>query len=105
MKVAILSVDICFFYRESVEMMRNYISSKTGIKPENIMIHATHTHSGPKSELDAPKAKEYLTKAASAVIIADRHLKPGGISVGRIQESSLSFNRRLKCIDGTTHMS
>ena len=104
-KVAFLSVDICKIPKETITMMRSYIASNTGIKPGNIMIHATHTHSGPKSELDAPKAKEYLTKAASAVIIADRHLKPGSISVGRIQENSLSFNRRLKCIDGTTHMS
>lgn len=104
-KVAFLSVDICKLPKKTVTMMRSYIASNTGIKPGNIMIHATHTHSGPRSELDAPKAKEYFTKAALAVVIADKHLKPARISVGRVQESSVLFNRRLKCIDGTTHMS
>lgn len=104
-KVAFLSIDICKLPKESVNMMRSYISSNTGIKTGNIMILATHTHSGPKSDLNAPKAKEYLTKAATAVIIANKHLKPGNFSVGRAQENGLSFNRRLKCSDGTTHMS
>ena len=104
-KVAFLSVDICKLPRESINMMRSYIAANTGIKPGNIMIHATHTHSGPKSELDAPKAQEYLSRAASAVINADKRLMSGRIFVGRVQESNVSFNRRLRCIDGATHMS
>ena len=104
MKVAVLSVDICYLSREPVEMMRKYISSQTGIKPDNIMIHATHTHSGPRSDLDAPEAKDYLTKAAGAVVLANQHLKPSVLYIGRTKEERVSFNRRLKCIDGTTHM-
>ena len=103
-KVALLTIDICMLYKEPVEMMRLYIASKTNIKPGNIMIHATHTHSGPRSDLDAPKAKEYLTKAADAVILADQCLKPTVLAIGRSKEDRVSHNRRLKCIDGTTHM-
>jgi neutral ceramidase len=103
-KTALLTVDICILFRETVEMMRSYIASKTDIKPENILIHATHTHSGPRSDLDAPKAKEYLIKAADAVVLADKRLKPTVLSVGRTREDRVSFNRRLKCTDGTTHM-
>jgi hypothetical protein len=68
------------------------------------MIMATHTHSGPPSELTAPKAKEYLLKAASAVVIANERLAPSVLAVGRSTEDRISHNRRLKCIDGTTHM-
>jgi hypothetical protein len=103
-KVAILSVDICTFTREPVEFMRSYIASKTDIKAENVMIMATHTHSGPPSDLDAPKAKEYLTRAADAVLLANAQLKPTVISAGRSEESRISHNRRLKCKDGSTHM-
>jgi len=103
-KAAVLSVDICSITKEPVEMMRSFIGSMTDIKPENIMIHATHTHSGPKSDLSAPKAKEYLTRAANAVVLANKNLKPTVISIGRSSESRVSFNRRLKCVDGTTHM-
>ena len=103
-KVAILSVDICYLKKEAVEMMRAYISEKTGIIKGNIMIHATHTHSGPKSDLNAPGAREYLTKAAGAVVLANQRLKPTTLSIGRSMENRVSHNRRLKCIDGTTHM-
>jgi neutral ceramidase len=103
-KVAILTIDICLLPKEPVEFMRSYIASKTDIKAENVMIMATHTHSGPPSDLNAPKAKEYLTKAAGAVILANQRLMPTVLSVGRNTESRISHNRRLKCKDGTTHM-
>lgn len=104
MKAAMLTIDICLLPKEPVEFMRAYIASKTDIKPENIMISATHTHSGPKSDLDSPKAKEYLTKAASAVVLANERLKPAVLSIGRSKEDRISHNRRLKCKDGSTHM-
>lgn len=103
-KVAILAIDICLLPREPVEFMREYIASKTDIRPENVMIMSTHTHSGPPSDLTAPKAKEYLTRAAEAVLAANNNLKPTVISAGRSSESRISHNRRLKCKDGTTHM-
>ena len=103
-KAAMLTVDICYIPKESVDMMRDYIASNTAIKPGNVMIMATHTHSGPVAELSAPKAKEYLSKAADAVIRADKDLKPASLSVGRSSEDRVSHNRRLKCKDGTTHM-
>jgi neutral ceramidase len=103
-KVAVLSVDICMLPAESVNFMREYIASQSDIKAENIMIMATHTHSGPKSNLDAPKAKEFLTRAAAAVLLANSKLVPTIISAGRSEETRISHNRRLRCKDGTTHM-
>jgi hypothetical protein len=104
MKAAMLSIDICMLGKEPVEFMRNYIGTKTDIKPENVMIMATHTHSGPPSDLSAPKAKEYLVRAAGAVILANERLKPTELSIGRAKEDRISHNRRLRCKDGTTHM-
>jgi neutral ceramidase len=103
-KAALLTVDICYIPGETVEMMREYIASETTIKPGNVMIMATHTHSGPVAELNAPKVKEFLSRAAGAVVKADKDLKHSVLSVGRSYEDRVSHNRRLKCIDGTTHM-
>jgi len=103
-KTAILSVDICNIPVESIDMMRAYVQSASDIKAEDIFIHATHTHSGPKSNLEAPEAKNYLQKAADAIIAADKNLKPAELMVGRTTEDRVSHNRRLKAIDGTTHM-
>jgi len=104
LKVAIVSVDICAFKKVTVSFMRNYIAARTDIKAENIMFVPTHTHSGPDSDLEAPQAKEYISKIASAVILANQRLKPTVIYAGRSKEDRISHNRRLKCIDGTTHM-
>jgi hypothetical protein len=103
-KVAVLALDICMLRKDAVQYMRDYIASKSDIRAENIMIMATHTHSGPRSDLDAPNAKDYLAKAAGAVLAANSDLKPTVISVGRSTENRISHNRRLKCKDGTTHM-
>ena len=103
-KAALLTVDICYIPKESIDMMRGYIASNTTIEPGNIMITSTHTHSGPVGQLDAPKAKEYLSKAADAVIKADKNLKATVLSIGRSSEDRVSHNRRLRCKDGTTHM-
>lgn len=103
-KAAILAIDICLIHKESVDFIRNYVASRTDIKPENIMIMSTHTHSGPPSELTAPKAKDYLARAAGAIIEANNNLKPTVVSAGHNNESRISHNRRLRCKDGTTHM-
>ncbi len=103
-KAAVLTIDICMINKETANFMREYIEEETGIEKSNIMVLATHTHSGPKSELSAPKAREYMLKAADAVVQADRNLAPSALSVGRSTEDRISHNRRLEGKDGKVHM-
>ena len=104
LKVAVLSIDICMLDKKPVEFMRQYIAGKTDIRAENIMIMATHTHSGPESDPGNPEIAEFLKKAAGAVVLANERLQPTVLYVGRSQENRISHNRRLKAKDGTTHM-
>lgn len=46
-RIISVAVDILFVSSEMVRECRYRINTKTGINPENIMITATHTHSGP----------------------------------------------------------
>lgn len=46
-QVLFIANDIIFVSKETANYARKEISARTGIKPENIMITATHTHSGP----------------------------------------------------------
>jgi len=103
-KAAVLTIDICNLHKESTDYMKEYIEEETGIEKDHIMILATHTHSGPKSELSAPKAKDYLLKAADAIVLADKNLAPSILSVGRSTEDRISHNRRLLGKDGKVHM-
>jgi hypothetical protein len=113
-KAALLTVDICMLDRGNVAAMRQAIAATSGVAPENVLIHATHTHSAP-----APHARflfgldfepfraataEFLAVAASAVAAAERDLREARLAVGYSSEERLVFNRRLRRKDGATQM-
>jgi hypothetical protein len=103
-KAALLTIDICMLKKDAVTYMRNYIASKTDIKAENVMVSVSHTHSGPKADINNPKVKAFLTKAAESVVQANGQMKPSELFAGQSTENRISHNRRLKCKDGSTHM-
>ena len=115
-KVALVACDLVTFPRHLTEAARKLIeASPAKIPGANVMISATHTHTGPivirnssqdPREADASeKSKAYAAALpgliAKAVQNADAKLAParGRIGVGR--EEHLSFNRRYFMRDGT----
>src|SRR6059058_6167116 len=47
-RVLIIANDVIYVSKELVTRARKRIAGATGLLPENILISATHTHSGPK---------------------------------------------------------
>jgi hypothetical protein len=110
-RVALLSIDACELDRNNIAWVKKCVLQQTKLPEESILVAAIHTHSGPAtSNLGSlPKADDadiqtFLTKAAKAVSLAIADLKPATLAIGYSQEDRLSFNRRLACKDGKTHM-
>lgn len=101
-KAALIACDMIGVPAETVSEARQRIERATGIPAANIMISATHAHTGP----DLKNAPEYAAtlpqKIAEAAIKAAAALVPATVSAGAGNEPSLVFNRRYVMSDGST---
>jgi len=117
--LAIVGLDTCMIGRSTVARARRLIAERSGLKPENIMIAASHTHSGASlwgfraEELeDAPELIRRLAleisasvdinyeelvvrKLCDAVLEAFAQRKETLLSIGKGQEGAAVFNRRF----------
>jgi hypothetical protein len=106
-KVILISVTICMVNTELAEDIRNQISKATNVPKENIILSATHTHSGPNADgatgwggIDWEYCNNVLipeTVLASEIAIQD--LKTAVMGVGTTQ-SDVGINRRQLNVDG-----
>ncbi len=106
-QVMFIANDIIGVSKESTKSIRQQISSQVSIKPENIMISSTHTHSGPmtgnclcnEADLIVPKAdikyikfmEEQIVKAA---VQAYRAAESAKIGLAIADDTGVGTNRR-----------
>lgn len=114
-KVALVALDLITTRRETVEEARKLIEKQTGVPGKNVMIAATHSHTGPVLWDGSPIAevfsggrkiaKDYAAalpgQIAEAVKKADAARKPAKASFGTGKEDGLAFNRRFHMADGS----
>jgi len=112
-KVCFLNVDLIGLHYESCQLIKNAVYKKTGIKPEGIVIFATHTHSGPdvveffKESID-PACIEYINTLAEKISdeVAEIYMNTNeaNVAISKYFVNDLSFNRRLISRDGNIIM-
>lgn len=114
-KAALVALDLIGTTRPMVVAARQEIERVTGLRGENVMISATHAHTGPVlsgnglraevqgGRLDATEkyGAELPRKIAEAVRLAEVSLTPAKMSAAVGHEDSLPFNRRFHMKDGT----
>jgi hypothetical protein len=103
--MVIVSIDVCALDAPLVETIRQAAAARSGLAPQQIILAATHTHSGPATVgYFNPRAEEYLPRLIDrlAQVVADAaaalHPAAVGIAVGR--EETVSHYRRLQADDG-----
>ncbi len=104
--VCIISLDWCYIDEITVAELRNLISQAIKIAPENVTLHATHTHSGPITmdcwglgwrddkymEFALPLIVEAVVEASSAPVSVR-------VGIGKIQ-TDIGINRCEVRVDG-----
>ena len=105
--VVIVSCDLLMVPTPTVSQIKGLIAQKIPIEPENILIAATHTHSGPMTAaiLGVGIENDYLNnlpaKITQAACAAYRNLQPARLAATSTCVENLAFNRRFVMRDGT----
>ena len=114
-KAALVTLDLISTTRPMVEAARREIEKVTGIPGANVMISATHAHTGPVlaergQREDAQGGGAQMTQKyssglpaliAESVRLAAERLEPARASAAAVLEPNLSFNRRFHMRDGS----
>ena len=114
-RAALVALDLISTPRTLVEEARRAIEEATGIRGRDVMISATHTHTGPVLRGRGPRedalgattdlarrySDELPAKIVDAVRRAEGRLAPATVAVGHGHEASIAFNRRYHMKDGT----
>jgi neutral ceramidase len=97
-KAALVTHDLIGSSRAVVDGFREAVASATGTPRENIMVAASHNHSGPKWEDQPGWSRAVCKDVAAAVTEAARDMRPISIGYG---EDHIDFNiNRRKMVEG-----
>ena len=109
-KLAICSCDVLFVQKDFVDPALERVRAATGIPPERVLVHATHTHSAPSAtrvhgyDRDAGFVEGLARAIADSIIAADSDAAAHGDCRLRYrlgEESSVGQNSRILLGDGT----
>ncbi|MBN1804834.1 MAG: hypothetical protein JW837_06255 [Sedimentisphaerales bacterium] len=125
--LAIVSADLLYSPLEDItNPVREIVTEKTGIPAENILVCATHTHSGPEvfsrsklapvqrknADIDQFYLRSLINKMAGSVFIAYQNMKDSSrkagsqvkIGAAKGELAEIIYNRRPKKADGMVEM-
>ncbi|MEX2140646.1 MAG: neutral/alkaline non-lysosomal ceramidase N-terminal domain-containing protein [Pirellulales bacterium] len=120
-QAALVVCDLIGMTAEVTTRARRLASERTGIPPENIVITATHSHTGPlyfsglreyfheravkqhgrDPQEESPYGETLVEKLVEVIAKAHAAAVPVRIDAGIAQEDRLSFNRRFHMKDGS----
>lgn len=103
--ILLIVADLAYIEMSVATQVRQAIRSKYPLIPEdNIIVGATHNHSGPSWSTSQPETTRYmatfLKRVVASVDAALEDRKPATFSVGRTETENLNFVRRYWQEDG-----
>ncbi len=92
-KAAIVTTDLINAYQPLVERVRERIEAETGVPAANIMVTASHNHSGPSFDPDTDYGRGLIDKLGAAAKEAAGRMRTVSVGYG-LDEIDFSINRR-----------
>lgn len=96
----VVSNDLCVVYRDTTERVGALVQEATGVPAERIIVHCTHTHSGPETggligwgQADQPWLELLPGRIAAAAIAALEDLRPATLSHAQVPCEGIGVNR------------
>ena len=107
-RVALVGNDIIYMEAPLAAEIRRRVAKQTGIPADNVLLNASHTHSGPNIcvispyEIDMEYREWMIQRIVDTVAKAEADLVPASLAIGEA-EGLFAVNRR-KVADGTSSM-
>jgi hypothetical protein len=107
--VVLYTVDALYVRDTMLDRVCEYLEKEYGLPAENVIMNATHTHSGPAIHYpDAPGVEEYLSRFYPALERitqqALQDLAPAKIFTTRLYTQGLNYVRRYVTLDGKKYL-
>jgi len=106
--VLVIAVDNCELTKDILNPVRQEIAEQVGIKSSDILIHSTHTHTGPGPSLSRGVSDdiiEYYAELKQKLVAVAKEavsdLKPAKLGFAVGQAPNVAFVRRFYMKDGT----
>ncbi|MBC8353941.1 MAG: hypothetical protein H8E66_18245 [Planctomycetes bacterium] len=99
-RIGIVVVDSCMMSRPFLDEVKQLASQRTAIRPDHLLISATHTHSAPASmgclgtDADATYVPYLREKIAEALAAAEANLEPARVGWGVANAAPFTALRR-----------
>lgn len=104
-RAAVALIDAIGYGREQSDKAKAIVAERTGWKPEEMLVSATHTHTAPKGGDTSPGRIAYEQKRFDGIVAALTQaiasLQPARVGFGSDEEPSEVLNRRWHLKPGT----
>ncbi len=109
-RAGLVSCDVLSLRNRTVHRVRAEADSRLGIPPERLLLHGTHTHTGPPlsdalgTAIDEAWVLRVDDAIAQALHAAAAALQPASIAWHSLLAPGLAFPRRYHFVDGSVRM-
>lgn len=102
----LVQLDLVSTAPDLAAAVRERCADIAGLRPENVLFTASHTHTAPELRPGRPGSNPDYSRFAIAQTIEAVHaavaaLRPGSVAYGRARDARFAFNRRYWMADGS----